>query len=102
MKRKSVKGRFDRFVDKNGPVVNKRLGHCWLWRASLFPCGFGQFNGYGLPNGSIKETLAHRAAYVLYKEQPIPNETFVLQKCGNRLCVNPKHLYLSTSWKRRK
>jgi hypothetical protein len=99
--RKPVTERFKKFVDKDGPLFNKALGKCWLWRASVYGNGFGQFDGYGLPNGSRNERQAHRVSWVLFKGQPIPEGHFVLQKCGVRLCVNPEHLYLSTSWKRR-
>lgn len=39
-----------------------------------------------------------RAAYELYvSRERLPRGTKVYAKCGNRLCVNHKHLFLSYS-----
>lgn len=77
------------------PNINLRLldyqagdGDCWrvrTWR----PDGYAQVGRRG-------ETLAHRIAWAVANEQPVPPGHDVHHRCETRNCVNPAHLELLT------
>jgi hypothetical protein len=62
---------------------------CWLWTAHTTN-GYG-FLSMGRKRGSVP---AHRLAWEMVNG-PIPDGVLVRQRCGNRLCCNPAHLFLA-------
>lgn len=71
--------RFWEKVDKAAP------GGCWIWQASLFFSGYGQFQ---VGHAKIR---AHRWAYER-EFGPIPDGLVLDHLCRERRCVNPAHL----------
>lgn len=62
-----------------------RETECWEWGERLYPNGYGRFDKDG------KTYMAHR---VVYESEvgPIPDGLNLDHICGNKKCVNPKHL----------
>jgi hypothetical protein len=74
------------------PVTNKGKDdykQCWIWH------GCKNNAGYGLLRVSreIHMATAHRIMYIeTYKTVNYGDKVEIQHKCGNKLCVNPKHL----------
>jgi len=79
----TLRERFEAKVAKAGP------DECWLWTDKPIASGYGKIStGQG-----SNPILAHRLACQLASGD-IPEGLCVKQRCGNRLCCNPAHLYL--------
>lgn len=71
-----------RFLTK----IERADNGCWIWRASIRPNGYGQFNA-----GNKRIVKAHRFSYEMFRG-PAPEGLDLDHLCRNRACVNPDHL----------
>ena len=71
----------DRCIEEDGSQPDP----CWLWQGAL--------NGYGRLSHGNRKYLTHRVAYHIWVG-PIPEGMWVLHKCNDPRCLNPKHLEL--------
>ena len=65
---------------------------CWEWQGCL---SRGTGGGYGSVTINRRTIPAHRASWAMANGS-IPENLWVLHRCGNKKCVRPDHLYLGT------
>lgn len=66
----------------------RRSSGCWEWIGAIGPQGYGHLKAHK------RNYNAHRFSWMLHNAQSLDGNTFVRHTCGNRMCVNPAHLYL--------
>ena len=65
---------------------------CWIWQGQISNSGYGRTKIGGADN-TVMMVSAQTASYQQFIAE-VPDGFLVKQSCGNRLCINPKHLAL--------
>lgn len=79
----------DELIEAIESKVTREPNGCWIYQGT--PTATGHATLYY--NGAIQGS-AHRVAYEVFIGD-IPKKGYVLQKCHNKMCVAPDHLYLA-------
>lgn len=88
LKKQTTINHFHSHVAVSGP------SECWMWTGPKTPARYGTLKMmvHGVPL-----FLAHRVAWSVANDAPIPKGMHVLHSCDQPPCCNPSHLRLGTN-----
>jgi len=88
----NVRERFWSNIDKG------ENSECWEWTGYIHPTLDYPIYSSPVFERKYKEPrYAHRQLWCMLNGKPVPEDMYIKRKCGNKLCMNPNHVYISDS-----